>query len=100
MTVGTTLFLLFYLGILLGAFRSVLNWVILNKLEGTNQPNLSRPSLYGLILTFRHTMISVVKLYWFEKNRSLLMKISNSISVSLYFVLVSFMLILLFTYKL
>lgn len=100
MTVGTTLFLLFYLGILLGAFRSVLNWVILNKLEGTNQPNLSRPSLYGLILTFRHTMISVVKLYWFEKNRSLLMKISNSISVSLYFVLVSFMLILLFAYKL
>lgn len=77
--------------------RGLLNWTLLNKLEGTNHPRIVHSKPIDLILTIRHLTISFLKPWWTREEYGARKRISNVFSVFLYIAIFVLILVVAFT---
>ena len=79
--------------------RLIVNWVLLNEVEGTSHPKIFNAKPMDLFLTVRHFTISAFKIWWTGGEFKKLKYFSNTLSTSLYISIASLILIIIIEYK-
>jgi hypothetical protein len=91
---------LFLTAVFLYMIRAMFNWVLLNKVEGTNHPRISSRDPKDLILMIRHLTISCLKPWWTGHENRTMKQISNLISGLLYLSILTLIVLFVIRYKL
>ena len=100
MTEDMLLSTLFLIALAFYFLRGSFNWILLNKVKGTNHPRIFNANPNDLILTLRHLTTSFVKIWWKGEEYRTMKTVSNALSGLLYFSIVVLIFIYLIAYQL